>query len=160
VYTVTCPSCGYAIELRFARRRAAGRCPSCAKVLPVDDATLRVSGSAAPSSPPPTPRIDPETPRLDEDGNVIGLSGLSHLLKQSAPVKPRPSHPPNDATLTPPGKRQPLHPAAVPRQGLILAVVGVAIVALIGLAIWYITLPQRAPAPQSNPPAVEAHQQP
>jgi len=152
VYTVTCPSCGYAIQLSFALNGAAGRCPSCQRVVTVDKSTLRVEGAAPLASPPPAAKLDPETPRLDAEGNVIGLSGLSHLLKQTdgdAKAKARPA-----AAAKPAPARNPVRPpATMPRQGLILIVAAVAVVGLLGLAIWYVTLPTQGKPASSVPPA-------
>jgi len=155
VYTVTCSSCGHAIELAFARHGAAGRCPSCRRVVTVDDATLRVEGATPLTPPPPAARLDPETPRLDAEGNVIGLSGLSHLLKQTGRAAHRDAKAGQAASHKPadPARRPALSPTAMPRQGLILIVAAVAVVGLLGLAIWYITLTPQVPAADPAPPA-------
>lgn len=143
MYTVTCPSCGFAFDLPFARRGAAGRCPACNKVIPVDEATLRVGAVRHAAAPAPSPQIDPETPDVDSEGNVVGLSGLSHLLDRTQ--APRgPSQAPQVAPLRR-AKTSPPTSAAPPRHALLVVVVAVATVGLLGLAIWYITLPNRPP---------------
>ncbi|MEM9250874.1 MAG: hypothetical protein AAGB29_00860 [Planctomycetota bacterium] len=147
MYTVKCPSCSFAIELPFARRGAAGRCPACNKVVPVDDSTLEVSGPARAPVAAPTPKIDPETPNVDAEGNVIGLSGLSNLLERAEPSPAKRDAP--KPTLRPRAKPRP--PAAVPRGMLLAVVVAVGTVALMGLAIWYITVPSHGTS-RSAPP--------
>lgn len=158
MYTVTCPSCGYAIELGFARVGAAGRCPSCSRIVPVDESTLRRPGQTPRPQVPEPDKLQPDLPRLDADGNPIGLSGLSHLLDQSAPrpaaAASQAKAPAADA-LQPPRRRTATPPPPPSRQLLIFAVVAVATVALIGFAIWYITAPTRphTPVPADAPPA-------
>ncbi|MEM6331762.1 MAG: hypothetical protein AAF823_00265 [Planctomycetota bacterium] len=143
MYTVTCPSCGYAIELAYARIGAAGRCPSCSKVVPVDESTLRRPGQTPRPMVSAADKLQPDLPKLDAEGNPIGLSGLSHLLDQSGPApKPRvsPSRPSADP-LKPPRRRAAEPPAPASRRMLIVAVVAVAAVALAGFAVWYIARP-------------------
>ncbi|MEO0587930.1 MAG: hypothetical protein AAF078_09850 [Planctomycetota bacterium] len=158
MYTVTCPSCGYAIELGFARVGAAGRCPSCSRIVPVDESTLRRPGQTPRPQVPEPDKLQPDLPRLDADGNPIGLSGLSHLLDQSAP-RPVSAAGKADApaadVLKPPRRRTATPPPPPSRQLLIFAVVAVATVALVGFAIWYITAPSspRVPVAPEAPPA-------
>ncbi|MEM1208768.1 MAG: hypothetical protein AAGI54_05820 [Planctomycetota bacterium] len=149
MYTVTCPSCGFAIELPFARRGAAGRCPACKKVVPVDDATLRVGNAQPSAAAAPSPQIAPETPDLDPEGNVVGLSGLSNLLERTAGRRGTTPKPPAAPARRPTASP----PPAMPRHALLIVVVAVATVGLLGLAIWYITLPNRRVA---TPPPITA----
>ena len=147
LYELRCPSCGRTRASSFVRVGAMVACEACGHRYRIAEAHVRRRGAAP--EPQPAQRSDAlkvgdggesdARQRLDAEGNVIGLSGLSEMMRREAA-----SSGPTAAGPTPPRRRRtpPQPPARRPvalGRGVMLglAAAGVAVVFFgLGLALW------------------------
>lgn len=90
MYRLTCPFCGHVTESSFIRIGAVTQCAACKRRIEIDDHHVQRVVAVVPTEnrdqdPLLTAAGVRETStRYDDEGNQIGLSGLSHLMRREA----------------------------------------------------------------------------
>ena len=91
MYELTCPKCGHAVTSSFVRVGAVVTCERCGHRYRIGEQHIKrrfvATGQGGLSGRPSGPTADAE-PRLDADGNVVGLSGLSDVMRREDDAEP------------------------------------------------------------------------
>ena len=118
VYELKCPTCGHMVKMPFVRVGAMVSCDKCDHRYAIRDVHVKhkvqnqgVKPRPAEEPPKPEPEPEPEPIELskqaDADGTVIGLSGLSQMMRNDDGDTPRAAVNPPPSAAVPAARGRP-----------------------------------------------------